>query len=135
MSPSTTPLPKANETQAPQETTAYHELEKEKSDFEVNDESTKTSSTMDAETKKNDARDNDAVATDTPPSPRDYPGGLKLASIVAALVLSIFLFSLDQVNQALQGGLQRPCHANSIYDSGTDFDSDHRSNRHSQDHR
>lgn len=39
-----------------------------------------------------------AVAASTSQDPGDYPSGVKLAFIVAALVLSVFLFSLDQVS-------------------------------------
>ena len=111
MSQAAAPLPEADNTQTGCNGTIHLASENEKHNVESNSQSTRASSTAVVETKKNAvlsteadfATDKEAEAAgDTPSSPGDYPGGLKLASIVAALVLSIFLFSLDQVKRSLR---------------------------------
>ncbi|KAI9759116.1 MAG: hypothetical protein M4579_002563 [Chaenotheca gracillima] len=104
MSPATTPLPDADQHKAGREATPYLETEKDNQDLEVNGRSTGTSSTDHTETEKKEAGTEDGTPTDeeaavpAPASPDAgaYPSGLKLAFIMLALVLSVFLFSLDQ---------------------------------------
>ncbi|KEZ41294.1 Uncharacterized protein SAPIO_CDS7389 [Scedosporium apiospermum] len=81
--------------------TASHDLKskKDKLDVEFNEQSTATSSTVEVETEKKRDTGTDeevAVAESVPQDSGDYPSGLKLTFIVVALVLSVFLFSLDQ---------------------------------------
>ena len=66
-----------------------------------NDQSTGSSPSIDPESEKPQlSKESDAVVEDGAAAPQDageYATGLKLFIIVVALVLSVFLFSLDQV--------------------------------------
>ncbi len=119
MSPSTTPLPEADKPEASREATPHLEPEKDKQNVEFNDQPTRTSLTVKAETEKKEVLAEDggtptdeeaAVAASAPQDSADYPSGVKLAFIVVALVLSVFLFSLDQVSLPLEV-LARSCPA------------------------
>jgi hypothetical protein len=102
MSPSTTPA--LSETGKPQETRepTTHYLESEK------DKHTSASSTVYGETEKQALPEGSGTATATqevavvaesaPQDSGDHATGVKLLFIVIALILSIFLFSLDQVS-------------------------------------
>ncbi|KAF2122755.1 major facilitator superfamily transporter [Lophiotrema nucula] len=105
MAPSTNYLPEADKPNASQEATPYLETEKEKQNVEYSDQSTRSPSTAEAETDKKGVPAKDgstptdeeaAVAASEPQGSGDYPSGFKLFFIVVALVLSVFLFSLDQ---------------------------------------
>ena len=47
---------------------------------------------------EDDATATNEKAVDEPQEPAEHPGGIELAFIMLALVLAIFLFSLDQVS-------------------------------------
>ena len=120
MSQSTAPLPEANKLEAGRQAMPYLDSEKEKQNAEFDDQSTRAPSTFEAETDKKDVLAEDsgtstdekaAAGASAAQDTGDYPSGLKLASIVAALVLSVFLFSLDQVSGPFQV-LARLCPAN-----------------------
>ncbi|KAJ6094932.1 hypothetical protein N7467_002445 [Penicillium canescens] len=104
MSPST-PLPEADKQEASRETTPSLETGKYKRNFAVNEQSTRTSLTDGTETEKKElSTENGGITTDEEAANAasasqdtgDYPSGVKLAFVVVALVLSVFLFSLDQ---------------------------------------
>jgi hypothetical protein len=69
---------------------------------ESNEQSTKASSTINGVEKSEFPEDDGTVteekAVDEPQGSDDHPGGLELLAVMVALVLSIFLFSLDQVS-------------------------------------
>lgn len=99
MSQSTNPLSEAARLEATREATSYLEPEKDNQNVEPNDKSLETSSTVEIETEKKGATAEEAVAaSSTPQASGDYPTGIKLVCILLALVLSVFLFSLDQVS-------------------------------------
>lgn len=136
MSPSTTPLSPVDRREASQEPAPYLEPEKDKQNIEFNEQSTRTSSTVDAETEVKKLRAEDVgtttdeeavVAASVPQNSGNYPSGVKLAFIVVALVLSVFLFSLDQVGLPVE---YLPIDTT----ARLTLDSDHRCNRHSQDY-
>lgn len=98
MSPST-PWPEADKQEANRETTPSLETEKDKQNFAVNEQSTRTSSTVGTETEKKElSTENGGIATDeeavnaasASQDTGDYPSGVKLAFIVLALVLKCF---------------------------------------------
>jgi hypothetical protein len=133
MSPST-PLPEADKQETSRETTPSLETEKYQLNFAANEQSTRTSSTVGTETEKKEfstengeitADEEAANAASASQDTGDYPSGVKLAFIVVALVLSVFLFSLDQVNLPL-----RVFNGDILI-----LGSDHHCNRHSKDHR
>jgi thiol:disulfide interchange protein len=105
--PPTTPLPEADKPKATREATRYLEPEKQKQNVAFNDQSTGAPSTVEVETEKKDvivedsgtATDEEAaVAPSALQDSGDHTTGVKLVFILIALVLSIFLFSLDQVS-------------------------------------
>jgi hypothetical protein len=92
--------PEADKLDSSPEASSNLDLEKEKQTVESKDPSTGTPSTTDTETEKKDiiAADSGAVTSDEAAVAASFPSGIKLAFIVTALVLSVFLFSLDQVS-------------------------------------
>lgn len=111
MSPSTTPLPEGDRTEPSRGATHYFEPEKGKQNVEFKEHSTRTSSTVEVDIEKKEVPAEDrgiatdeeaAIAASAPKDSGDYPSGVKLAFIVVALVLSVFLFSLDQVGFQLE---------------------------------
>jgi hypothetical protein len=106
MSPSTTSLPEAGEIHATREAIYYLEPEEDKQIVEFNDQTTGPSSTIDGETEKQllpedsgpTTKEEAVVVASAPQDSEDHATGVKLLFIVIALVLSIFLFSLDQVS-------------------------------------
>jgi len=114
--------------------TPSHDLKskKDKLDAEFNEQSTATSSTVEVETEKKRDTGTDeevAVAESVPQDSGDYPSGLKLTFIVVALVLSVFLFSLDQVSLIITGLQFSRGHVLMLT-----LNPDHRCNRHSKDY-
>jgi hypothetical protein len=82
-------------------TTAFPDGDKDKQTVETNDQSTGSSPSIDPESEKPQlSKESAAVVEDGAAAPQDvgeYATGMKLFIIVVALVLSVFLFSLDQV--------------------------------------
>jgi len=80
-------------------TTPFPDGDKDKQTVESNDQFTSSSPSIDLE-KPQLSKEGDAVVEDGAAAPQDvgeYATGMKLFIIVVALVLSVFLFSLDQV--------------------------------------
>ncbi|KAI8939263.1 hypothetical protein NX059_005090 [Plenodomus lindquistii] len=102
MSQATSTWPEADKTQTNYHGAAHSTTGAETKSVGTNDQSTTAPSSVDVEKGQNVVLSTEASSsTDkeveaTAATAEDYPGGLKLAAIVAALVLSIFLFSLDQ---------------------------------------
>jgi hypothetical protein len=71
---------------------------------QINEQFTRTDSTFDGETEKKEelSKGSDTSTNEkaelAPQDPGDRPTGLKLVFILIALILSVFLFSLDQVS-------------------------------------
>lgn len=98
MSPATNPLPEANKPDSSLEATSHLEPGEEKQNVELNDPSTAATSTVKVDTEKNEGLGKDGgPATGEVPA-ITYSTGFKLVFILLALVLSVFLFSLDQVS-------------------------------------
>jgi hypothetical protein len=119
MSPSTLPPPlpedgngKGN-LEAIGEKTHQIELEKEKQTVEFNTPSTMASSSVNG---ADDGPATEEKAADEPPKPvMEYPQGIEALFIMAALVLSITLCSLDQVRFYRSKLLVESSFANAIH--------------------
>jgi hypothetical protein len=77
--------------------------EAEKQNIQSHEQSMRAPLTVEGETEKKDGivkgsdTSTDEKVASAPQDPGDRPTGLKLAFILTALILSVFLFSLDQV--------------------------------------
>lgn len=139
MASSTSTLADHDRSNAP---TPFLDPEKDRARIDMSDRSTRAASTSDAEWEKGEKgvnggdtdmtdtetiRDENVVAQpSTDAADEEYPTGFRLTMIVVALVLAVFLVSLDLVSNPLNNQVCR--------EHSPDIDTDNCRNGHSQDY-
>ena len=91
-------MSEADESDLSREATSHLEPGKEKQNLELNNPSTAATSTVEVDTGKNEGLGNDGVPATGEVPAVTYSTGFKPVFILLALVLSVCLFSLEQVS-------------------------------------